>query len=154
MTLHIKYHHLCPQCQALYIPYDTGVPCPSCGFQEEERFDFIPQAVESALYNLSDGSYVPGGWYVGSYADHVLRLVFMMLEQHRTGDPDADFETVARLFVDEVDWQDQVYAKDHVFDIACRVYHEIQRRPPVTPREPMDTQHANRDHRKWWKFGL
>ncbi|MGB9877236.1 MAG: hypothetical protein ACPLPS_05670 [bacterium] len=59
MTLHIHYDHQCPNCGAFYIPYED-VPCPNCGLMEEERFDFIPQAVESLLYNLHRyGSYFP-----------------------------------------------------------------------------------------------
>ena len=85
MTLHVHYDHQCPNCMAYYIPYDKDVPCPCCGFVEQERFDFIPQAAMSAHYNLeTQGSYVPGAWYTGSLGDHILSLLFPLLEKYRT----------------------------------------------------------------------
>jgi hypothetical protein len=137
MTLHITYNHQCPECKALYIPYDYDVKCPNCGLLEKERFDYIPRAAASALYNLRDGRYVPGAWWVGSYGDQVLLFVFMMLEQHRTNEDGTDFPHIARAFVDNVDWGDQEYAKEHVFAIACRVYEEIGKRQSA---------------KKWWQF--
>jgi len=51
MTLHIKYDHKCSHCYADYIPYND-VPCPKCGRMERERFDFIPKAIDSIIYNI------------------------------------------------------------------------------------------------------
>lgn len=135
MTLHIDYNHKCRECKAFYIPYDEDIPCPRCGCVEEDRFDFIPQAADSALYNLRDGSYYPGAWYISSYADHVLHLVFIILEHHRTNGG-SKFEDVARRLVNKMKWGDQEYARDHVFAIACRVYEEIQRRSPEETLKP------------------
>jgi len=129
MTMHIKYDHICPQCEAMYIPYDSDVPCPMCGTIEDERFDFIPQAAASALVNLKiGGKYIPGAWWASSYADHVLQIVFQFLEAHRLADADSEFSSVARECVDRGVWGNQEYAKEHMFAIACRVYEEIQRR--------------------------
>jgi hypothetical protein len=141
MTLHIKYDHHCPECEAPYIPYDQDVKCPRCGLLEEDRFDYIPKAADSALHNLHKGSYVPGAWWVGTYGDHVLRLVFIMLEQHRTDADGREFSAIARAFVENVDWGDQEYTREHVFAIACRVHEEIQARPLLS-----------KSPKRWWQF--
>jgi hypothetical protein len=72
--LHIHYDHQCPTCNAYYIPYDVDVPCPSCGLLEQERFDFISQAVASARFNFKAKDPVPTAWFAGSLADHILWL--------------------------------------------------------------------------------
>jgi hypothetical protein len=119
---------------------------------EKERFDFIPLAVDSALFNLERGSYLPPAWWVGTYGDHVLKLVFEMLELHRINDKGEDFETIARSYVDRAKWGDQPYAKEHVFRIACRISEEIKKRPPVIPRGIKSKQELAKPGKKWWQF--
>ena len=146
MTMHIKYDHICPQCGAMYIPYDSDVPCPMCGTIEDERFDFISQAATPTLVNLKvGGKYIPEAWWVSTYADHVMQVVFQFLETHRIDDAGSEFSSVARGCVDRGEWGNQEYAKEHMFAIACRVYDEIQRRQAAhagdspdnkEPREP------------------
>jgi len=126
MTLHINYDHECQHCSAHYIPYDQ-VPCPRCGQMEQKRFDFVPQAAQSALFNLrSQGCYVPAAWWVSSFADHLLMLLFGMLERHRE-EPSRPFEVVAREAVERMEWGEQEYGKDHLYAMALRVYEEIGR---------------------------
>ena len=126
MTLHIQYDHECRHCGAYCIPYDK-VPCPRCGRMERKRFDFIPQAAQSALFNLrSQGCYVPAAWWVGSFADHLLLLLFRMLERHRE-DASRPFEVVAREEVERMEWGEQEYGKEHLYAMALRVYEEIGR---------------------------
>ncbi len=126
MTLHIHYNHQCPKCEAYYIPYDLEVPCPRCGLIEQERFDFIPEAVESARFNLeTQGSYVPGAWYKSSLADHILGLVFGLLESQRRTPKGGRFEDLARKALQDMNWGDQVYLRDHVYGIAVSVYEKL-----------------------------
>jgi hypothetical protein len=127
MTLHVPYTHQCPDCGAFYIPYGD-VTCPRCGRWEPERFDFIPRAADSVLFNLQRyGSYEPAAWWVGGLGDHLLSLLFSILERHRR-DPSRPFAAVARAAVEAMDWGDQAYVKEHFYGIAVRVYEEIERR--------------------------
>lgn len=123
VTLHIKYNHQCPRCEAYYIPYDDDVPCPRCGLLEGERFDFIPQAVESMLFNKAEGSYTPAAWWVGSLADHILRLLFPLFDAFDEEKPE-DFRAFATEWFDQMEWGDQQYLKNHVLGIAVRI-HEV-----------------------------
>ena len=135
MTLHVPYDHQCPACGAYYIPYDDDVPCPNCGLVEDERFDFIPQAANSALFNIRHyGSYVPPAWYVGSLGDHILRLLFLIFDAYEQSGA-TDFPTFAQAAVDRMCWGNQQYLANHVRDIAIRVYEEVQRNLPDELRD-------------------
>jgi rubredoxin len=128
MTLHIYSDHRCSQCEARYVPYDKAVPCPRCGLVEESRFDFVPRAVSSARINLREqGSYQPAAWAVSCYADHLMMLLFMILERHRKGVPRRPFDEVARECVETMDWGDQPYGKQHLYGMALRVHEELER---------------------------
>lgn len=135
MTLHIDYTHQCGQCEAYYIPFEAAVVCPKCGADEDEVFTaFISEAAHSARFNLQRGSFVPGAWWVGSFADHILRLLFNILEKHReqenalesAGAP-VPFEPVARAIVDRIDFGKQEYLREHLYQIALRVRAEMDK---------------------------
>lgn len=124
MTLHIHYDHQCSKCGAFYIPYEDVV-CPNCGFKEEERFDFIPQAVDSLLFNLDRyGSFFPPAWAVTSLADHILRILFIIFEGFRESE-ESDFSLYTKQLLEGGDWGDQLYMKEHIFGIALRVKEEL-----------------------------
>jgi hypothetical protein len=127
VTLHIVYDHQCPNCQAFYIPYDTDVPCPRCGLVEAERFDYIPQAAASAQFNMQmEGSYVPAAWWIGSLGDHILQMLFNLLEHHRTNPAAGQtFEQMTRESLARANWGNQQYLHGHVYGIAMRVYEEL-----------------------------
>lgn len=126
MTLHIHYDHQCEGCGAYYIPYEEVV-CPNCGLKEEERFDFIPQAVASILYNLDNyDSFFPPAWVVTSLADHILRILFILFEGFRQSEG-SDFSLYARQLLEGGDWGEQFYLKDHIFGIALRVKEELDK---------------------------
>jgi predicted nucleic acid-binding Zn-ribbon protein len=128
MSYHISYNHDCPNCGAFYIPFDQAVPCPKCGQVESERFDFIPEAARSARINfMEDGHYVPAAWYVGSLGDHVLSLVFDVLDQHRKDTSGREFSAVAAEALARMDWGEQLYLRDHTHAIACRVREQLDR---------------------------
>jgi hypothetical protein len=127
MTLHIHSDHRCSQCEAWYVPYDKAVPCPRCGLVEESRVDFVPRAVSSARINLREqGSYQPAAWAVSCYADHLMLLLFMILECHRKGVPTRPFGEVARECVETMDWGDQPYGKEYLYQLALRVHVELE----------------------------
>jgi len=121
MTIHVNYDHQCPQCQAYYIPYDAQVPCPKCGLVEKERFDFIEQAAESMRFNISNGSYTPAAWWIGSFGDHILSLLFPLFDAYEEDRP-ADFMVFAADQLGKMDWGDQSYLKEHVLGIAVRLH--------------------------------
>ena len=136
MTLHIPYTHECPQCSAFYIPFDETVRCPSCGLQEDKSatFDtFVEQAAHSAQFNLqSYGSYIPPAWWVGTFGDHILHLLFPILEYHRTLKVPKSFAVVAREAVDQMEWGDQEYVREHFYQIAL----EVQSRMEQNGKQP------------------
>lgn len=126
MTLHIHYDHQCSECGAYYIPYEEVV-CPNCGLREEERFDFIPQAVDSLLFNLDRyDSFFPPAWAVTSIADHILRILFIIFEGFRQSG-ESDFPSYAHRLLEEGDWGDQLYLKGHIYAIALRVKQEMDK---------------------------
>ena len=129
MTIHCIYDHQCPECEVHYIPYDKDVPCPKCGMIEEKRYDFISRAAGSALFNLKEyESFVPFMWYTGGLGDHILSLIFGILEAHCRDLSGKSFQVFAREWVDCGDWGDQLYLREHVFGIACRVFDQIETR--------------------------
>jgi len=128
MTLHISYDHTCPSCGTYYIPFDKDIACPKCNLMEEERFYFIPEAAKSAYYNLiNEGRYQPASWYIGSYADHTLHLLFITLERHRLNEANISFEEFAKeLVYKKINWEDETFYRNYFFQIACRVYSYLQ----------------------------
>ncbi len=124
MTLHVFYQHQCSSCGAFYIPYDLDIECPNCGVLEKQRFDFIAPAADSALHNFFEyGTYTPKAWYVGSLGDHVLEIIFEILETQRNSEEPID--EVAKRLVNEMKWGDQLYLKDYTSELAQRVYQKI-----------------------------
>ena len=127
MTLHVRYNHQCGRCGAYYIPYDKDVPCPKCDLIEEERFNFIPQAVESIMYNLkSYGSYVPPAWWTGSLGDHILHLLFMIFERFEMS-RENDFDSFIKKELSKLEWGDQKYLENHIYGIAVRINDELKK---------------------------
>lgn len=128
MSLHLPLDHQCAHCEAYYIPYDAAVVCPQCGANEETVYPgFINHAVESANFNLQHGgSYIPEAWFVGSFGDHILKLTFSILEAARFSDSDEPFETLARTWIDKIDFQDQEYLREHLLDIVKAVHQRLK----------------------------
>ena len=124
MTLHVNYDHQCPQCSALYIPYDRDVPCPKCGNVESEQNDYIKQAADSMRFNKTDGVYTPAAWWVGSLGDHVLKIMFPLFDAYDEESP-ADFGKFASCRLDQMNWGDQQYLKVNVLGIALRLHDEL-----------------------------
>ena len=125
MTLHVQYDHQCPTCEAFYIPYDDQIPCPKCGLIESERFDYIEQAADSMRFNKADGTYTPGGWYVGSLGDHILKILFPLFDAYEDNDS-GDFQMFAANWLGEMKWGDQHYLEKHILGIAVRLHETLQ----------------------------
>ncbi len=131
MTLHATYEHACPRCAAYYIPYALGVACPRCGLVEDEKTDFLDCAVASCRHNISaEGSYVPGSWQVPSFGDHVLWVVFHVLDAHREH-PTATFEESAQLVLGSMEWGEQEYLMDHILHIAIAIHSALELERPI-----------------------
>ena len=126
MTNHISYSHRCPRCEAHYIPYDQDVACPRCGLLESGRYDFIPQALSSMVYNKqTGGQYTPEVWWVGSLGDHILNVLFGLFdafEQSLSG----SFEQFARRYLASMHWGEQGYLRGHIEGIALRIQAELE----------------------------
>jgi hypothetical protein len=129
VTLHINYEHSCSNCEAYYIPYDEDVPCPNCNTLEEERFDFIPEAVTSMAFNKARfGSYTPGAWWVGSLADHILMLLFSLFDAFESENQEKlSIDSFTLKWFSNMDWGEQQYLKEHLYAIAMRVAENLQR---------------------------
>jgi hypothetical protein len=95
---------------------------------ETERFDYITRAVASAQLNLQmQGSYIPGAWWIGSLGDHILSILFRLLEHHRLIPAGQTFAHMTRASLDRAEWGAQEYLREHVYGIAMRVYAELLR---------------------------
>ena len=131
MSHHIRYDHQCPNCEALYIPYNQDIPCPRCGLIENERFDFIAQAATSSRHNFRQygaGIYTPMAWFAGSFADHILLFLFQILDAHHEDEQRRPFPEVAREAVRSMSWGETPYLEEHVYQIACHVYDHLQQK--------------------------
>jgi hypothetical protein len=122
MTMHVVYSHECPTCKAFYIPYDSDVPCPRCGAVEKERFDYIPQAVDSMRINKQmGGTYTPGAWWIGSLGDHILSVLFGLFDGYKAQEGQMAFEPFIENALERMKWGDQDYLRTHIQGIALRV---------------------------------
>ena len=129
MTLHIVYEHQCPKCGAYYIPYDKNIPCPKCGVTENERFEYIPLAMKSLLFNLGKyGSYMPLGWWAGSFGDHILNILFHIFEGFRREEKQDNFDSFTRKFLSQMKWDDQDYLEKHIHSMAIRIHKELEKK--------------------------
>ena len=128
MSLHVGYDHQCASCGADYIPYDAEVACPICGKIESERFDFVPEVVESLMFNKAGGSYLPAAWYIGDISDHILHLLFHLFDAYEKSGID-NFRQFAMSWLPKLDWEDQEYICQYVLELAVRVHEELQHQP-------------------------
>jgi hypothetical protein len=125
-TSRIRYTHRCPACQAYYIPYDSDICCPRCGLLEEQRIDYVELVAAAARANLeAGGSYLPAGWWNGSLGDHILFILFRLLEHHRLIPAGQSFEHMTWATLERSNWDEQAYLREHIYGIALRVYDEL-----------------------------
>jgi len=139
MSYHIDYNHACEKCGCQYIPFDKAEPCPECGVIEEERFDFIPEAAQSAHINLlEDGSYIPSCWATLSLADRFLMRLFQVLEHCRIDESGRPFDEVSEEYLRKVDWDGQNHFLGHFQRMACLIRDELNylETPPCKIENP------------------
>lgn len=117
----VFYAHSCPVCEAPYVPFDE-VPCPRCGRREADRFDLVGHVVQAAEANLADhGAYRPTSFLVASLGDHLLLVTLRVLDRHRRQGGMDSFRPFAEEMLDEMDWGDQEYLRDHALELCLRV---------------------------------
>jgi len=123
MTLHLDYSHQCPECKAYFIPYKKDFKCPNCGKVSEITIpNFISEAVDSIQFNLSEhGSYQPPAWYVGSFGDHVMSLLFKIFEAKRISKRKISFDEFAKEYLSKMIWKTQEYLEKHILELAIEV---------------------------------
>lgn len=123
MSLHIHYRDKkCSKCSILYIPFKKNFHCPNCNRSTEDFFDFIPEVINSMNYHKSMyGRFLPCVWYVGSLADHIQKIIFLLfdaLEEKKPSNPKKFIISSLR----NIKWGDQQYLEDHIKDITLAVY--------------------------------
>ncbi len=69
---------------------------------------------------------MPPAWWVSSLGDHILFILFHVLEEFRQKQKGMDFEEFVDVALSKMEWKDQQYLRKHIFQIAIRVYAELQ----------------------------
>lgn len=129
MSYHIKLKdYNCPKCDALYIPYEKNLSCPSCKVIpigiSGEYLKFIDELIISLRVNkLSCGEYLPGAWYSGSFSESIQPVffkIFYILSKKKLSS--------GELFINEYfikcepeDKKDE-YLRDYFKSIALKIY--------------------------------
>lgn len=111
--------HQCSQCEAFFLPFEQGLPCPRCGEPATEFHDFLAEAIAGlTIHKRQYGRFSPGAFFVGGFAEHVFLLLCNSLDAI---DGAANFEEAMRRHLDDCEWGDQQYLRSHVYDIAVRI---------------------------------
>lgn len=111
--------HQCAQCEAFFLPFEQGLPCPRCGSPATEFYDFLTDAIAGlTIHKRQYGRFSPGAFFVGGLAEHVFLLLCNALDAI---DGAVDFQDAMRRHLDSCDWGDQAYLRSHVYDIALRI---------------------------------
>ena len=127
MSLHIMYDHQCSKCKAYYIPYEEGIVCPNCGFDEKEVYDIVPELANSANYQMiTVGCYTPIAWWIGSFGDHIALLIFKVLDAFQSQN-EKNFQEFALDYFNKPEWGDQSYMIKHVCDLSYKVFLELEK---------------------------
>ena len=122
MSLHIMYDHQCSKCEAYYVPYEEGIACPNCGFNEEEIYNLVPQLAHSAKYQIDTmGFYTPLAWWTGSFGDYVALIIFQILDAYND-QGEKEFEEIALEYCNNRTWGKQLYMKNHIRDLSYKVF--------------------------------
>jgi len=126
MSIHIMYNHQCSKCEAFYIPYEEGVVCPNCGVNEAEVYNIVVDILSSADYQMNKhGFYTPKVWWSGSFGDHVALLIFKALDAFYIQE-EKSFKEFALEHFNNSKWGNQLYMKNHIYELSCKVFVELQ----------------------------
>ena len=108
----------CTSCQAYFIPFEQGLPCPRCGARAAEFQDFVAEvAAGLRMHKEWYGRYTPGAYFVGSLAEKVFHILCMAFDAAREAE---DFQAALEDHLAKIDWGDHLYARDHILQIAVR----------------------------------
>ncbi|MFA5935062.1 MAG: hypothetical protein WC827_04210 [Candidatus Paceibacterota bacterium] len=129
MSYHIKLkEYKCPKCEALYVPYEENLPCPSCKTVpmtnvSKEYFRFVDGLITSLRINkINGGSYLPGAWYIGSFVDSIQELVFKIFNYMEIKKP-KNMESFTKECLDLMIVDDKsLYLKDYFYKIILKIY--------------------------------
>ncbi len=144
MTLHSFYDHKCSKCGEPYIPYDKEVSCPKCGIVEEERFDFVPLATASLVYNLENyGSYLPPAWGESSIGDYLLLILFQLFAEFSCRKRKKDFLAFTEKWLSKIDWGERKHIEKYILSMAVRVNEELQKTLEVRNYKKLEQYFAN-----------
>ncbi len=128
MSYHINLNeYTCPSCNAIYIPYEKNMACPSCqkieGNIPEEYLDFISRLISSLKVNKTRGGrYIAMAWYVGSYCDYIQDVIFHVFDAIDREEP-KDVEVFITKYLDSLRWDtDAPYRKDYIHKIVSKIY--------------------------------
>ncbi len=126
MSYHIKLkEYFCPNCKASFIPYELKMSCPNCKTVQKnipnEYLSFIDELIVSLRVNkIRGGSFLPGAWYMGSYAEHMQSIIFKLFYAVESKKLDING---LKKYMDDIRWdQTTPYFKGYVTDMALRVY--------------------------------
>jgi len=90
-------------------------------------YDVVSALVHSANYQKSEyGFYTPIARWSGSYADHIALYLFQLFDAHYEQN-DKDFEHYALDYINNSVWENQEYAKNHIYEIALLVFEELEK---------------------------
>ena len=129
MSYHMKLEeYSCPDCKAEYIPYEKGLPCPSCKIIptdiSEEYFGFIDNLIVSLRINkMSCGRYIPDAWYIGSMSDNLQSIffrLFQFLSIKKPRDGEAFIGEYFKNFI--IEEKEVEFMRDYLHTIALKVH--------------------------------
>lgn len=136
MTLHPQQQEEfnCPKCKITYIPYEDGLPCPSCNMipenVPEDNFFLIEDIISSLLFNQTKyGRYTPEAWLVHSLEDHVTQIVFTALDRIVAEKPE-DIVLFVDEYLDNMKWGDESYLKKYYREMIIKVWSRRQEMRP------------------------
>ncbi len=135
MTLHLYMNHKCPECETLYIPYNSEIACPKCGDKPEmeDYPEFIEGICESFLYNLGQGGkFHPMCWATMDVSDSLQMFLFKVFDMWMKEIKDHEPQTRTKAFeefidktLEEVDFADHDFMAAYLRDLCLTVYNEF-----------------------------
>lgn len=129
MSYHIKLEeYVCPNCKAEYIPYEEGLPCPSCKIIptniSKEYFKFIDELIVSLRINkISTGRYIPDAWLIDSFSDNIQSVFFRLFQFwsiKKSHDGEAFINEYFKNFI--IKDKEVEFMRNYLNAIALKVY--------------------------------
>jgi hypothetical protein len=122
----MSYHSIdftqteCSGCSNNAIPFKKDFKCPYCGRATDVYYDFVSEVVTAMIYHKNDhGSFFPGGWYSGSFAEHVEGEVFQIFDELERRKIEKNKESISRT-LDKFKYDSEEY-KQHFIEIVIAI---------------------------------